>query len=280
MKISFPPMNTLGVTLYGGLGNRLFQAASCYSIALDKNKNFLIINHANNIHSSNLYLDTVFKKLKSDYTVAPYFINNKNYIKTLHLPQRLEQLTDEYIDECRNIKEPTSYRYDLENSPYDYIDFPDTFENIYIGGYLQNTKYFNKRRKEILELFSPNEEILKYITTNYSKEKLDNSISLHIRISDDEQHYNNYDNYYCNSINSMKEKFGNDVHFYIFCNRNNVDNINLLNYTIVKDEEVISLYLISMCRLGCINYESTFSWWGNYLNTNEDKIFITNMKIE
>jgi hypothetical protein len=48
--------------------------------------------------------------------------------------------------------------------------------------------------------------------------------------------------------------------------------LNGLDVTFVEDEnEINSLYLMSLCNLGGICGNSTFAWWGAYLNNNVNK---------
>ena len=40
----------------------------------------------------------------------------------------------------------------------------------------------------------------------------------------------------------------------------------------VNDNELETLYFMAKCRKGGICANSTFSWWGSYLNTNSKKL--------
>jgi len=279
------PSNTIGSTLYGGLGNKLFQAAVLYAFSQDYSKNLVILNHAINPHSRDGYETTFMKHFLPNTKLAPYFIPGKDYLYSIGL-------SDEYIDLCHKKHYPSSNEYFVceDERAKQIVHHPilTTKMSGYIAGLFQYPEFFNHRRDEILNLFKPTEEIEHYLKEKYAF--LDKAIALHIRIPDDDQYKQNEgrDNYYLSSLDKLKDMIGEEyssLHFYIFCNRNIDDATNipyiqtLPSYTIVQDNEVNCLYLMSMCRRGCINQNSTFSWWGNYLNTNPDKIFISQMDI-
>ena len=49
----------------------------------------------------------------------------------------------------------------------------------------------------------------------------------------------------------------------------------LTSFNFILDlDEIDSLYLMSMCTKGGICSNSSFSWWGGYLNDNNDKMVI------
>jgi hypothetical protein len=96
--------------------------------------------------------------------------------------------------------------------------------------------------------------------------------------------------YYAWAVDLMLTIYGADTHFYIFCvstvrpeqlsfmaGKDNEGPLKkALRFTVVDAmNELDTLYLMSMCSLGCINSKSTLSWWGNYLNREPTKIFLT-----
>ncbi len=45
-------------------------------------------------------------------------------------------------------------------------------------------------------------------------------------------------------------------------------------HTVVSENELDSLYLMSKCQLGGVASNSTFSWWGLYLNLDRPNLII------
>jgi hypothetical protein len=66
------------------------------------------------------------------------------------------------------------------------------------------------------------------------------------------------------NINTKYFIFSDDIEW---CKQNFIGE----NYIFVENEEdYISLYMISLCKDN-INANSTFSWWGSWLNKNDNK---------
>jgi hypothetical protein len=77
---------------------------------------------------------------------------------------------------------------------------------------------------------------------------------------------------YIKSINSNARFciFSNDIQYCKGLEWLSGDNIIFIE----NPNEVDNLYLMSMCKLGGIGCNSSFSWWGGYLNKNNDKLVI------
>jgi hypothetical protein len=91
-------------------------------------------------------------------------------------------------------------------------------------------------------------------------------------------HQIEYDSYFPKAISYILEK-DKDAHFYIvsddieYCKTYRV--FNNINKTFLESvPELETLYFMSFCWKGGICSNSTFSWWGSYLNQNPDKIVV------
>lgn len=168
--------------------------------------------------------------------------------------------------------------YGTQNNKLDYIEsdfhfkeIPDLEEDFNLVGYFQSEKYFEHCKDKIREAFYIDCELLKnYITTIGKKVS-----SIHIRRGDyvnlKDYHPLCSMEYYTEAIKIMKSK-GHDK-FLIFS-----DDIEWCKLKFIGDEfefsegrsEITDMYLMSSCHSHIIA-NSSFSWWGAWLNENEDK---------
>lgn len=149
--------------------------------------------------------------------------------------------------------------------------------NMQLFGYYQSYKYFDKYRLEIQKIFEPSN-----ITKNYliNKYKLNDTISvgLHIRRGDyvDIGITLNLD-YYNKALNYIKQKIGSNKDFTIYVFSDDIEwckkNLKYNNCIFSEESICYDLYLMSLCTHNIIA-NSTFSWWGAYLNQNTEKIVI------
>jgi hypothetical protein len=240
--------------LKGGLGNMLFQIAASVSISIDKNT------------------DCSFPNLEEH-------LNYMN-LDSIHNPKL------NHAFEYRNIlskcltKKPTEY---LET-----IKYPFTFSNIetksdsfFIDGFFQSEKYFSHNRNKIIEFLKCPSDINKIILDKYSDLLNLKSTSIHVRRGDylnlSDYHIVQDINYYIDSINMLS----NDTEsFIVFSDDINwcKENLNFDNLIFIENEkDYIELYLMSKCKNNIIS-NSSFSWWGAWLNENVNKKVIAPKK--
>lgn len=165
-----------------------------------------------------------------------------------------------------------------------YYDIIPNSNIIYCEGFFQNTLIVNeiiyKLQQEITlkEDSIPSDNDYEYIKTQMKNE---NSVAIHIRRGD----YLNYpdmqvcdDNYYCKAIKIINTKVENP-HFYVFS-----DDINYVKKMLIDYKENISYisgeqrdYEELMLMRNCKNFiisNSSFSYWGQFLSENPNKIVI------
>jgi len=247
------------VQIMGGLGNQLFQIAAAYGIAKKHNRILIIVNDTKKSkfpHNDylNIYFDTIFK--------------DKNWLVIYNdkLPSNIKKCVE--ID---NAMDCFQYNDNIIN----------TDEDVYLNGYFQCEKYFKNYKHEIIRLFKQ-PDIMKNLYNKYPG--LDNSFFIHYRRGDyivkgGEMAYNlDHDGYFTRAIEYIASIA--DItyaHVYIFsddieyCKQYPIF-ARIPNKTFVLDNPLNSLYLMSMCNLGGICSNSSFSWWGSYLNENPNKI--------
>jgi glycosyltransferase involved in cell wall biosynthesis len=227
-----------------GLGNILFQVATGISLAKD-NDSLLVLNQLS--HDS----------------FGGYHNNILNQINTI---------SDNY---------EYSGKYIQPDFSYSKIPFK---ENYIYDGYFQSEKFFSHNKEEILKYIKPDLETTKYINSKYKNTLFnDETVSIHVRRGDyinlNHLHPLQDENYYTKAI----EHFSISTKFVIFS-----DDIdwckkcgwfdNLTNkYFVAGEKDYIDLILMSKCTHNIIA-NSTFSWWGAWLNKNKNKKVIAPIK--
>jgi len=227
--------------LMGGLGNQMFQISNVLSQSWDNGYEYSFNPKSYTPLQGNdtsKYVNNIFKKLNFTYDNL--------------ITQRHNEVT------------------------WSYYDKPKQFNsNIEFYGYYQSSKNFLNHRDKIIDIFSPSEEEIKLLIVKYPQIKLKDTLSLHIRRGD-----------YVNSptihplisksyIETALNMIGEYSHLFIFTDDKSwvLQNLNPENFTIVTDDDYNELWLMSMCTNNIIS-NSTFSWWGSFLNKNKNKRII------
>jgi hypothetical protein len=155
-----------------------------------------------------------------------------------------------------------------EKDPFSYSQIPQ-IDNIDLIGYFQNENYFSCHKKEIVDLFDPNDVIKsKVYLTDF-----DGLTAIHVRRGD----YLNFPlhhpvpslSYYNTAISNLKNisknfmVFSDDIPW---CKEQFPSNFLYSEET----DEFIDLFKMSLCS-NFIIANSSFSWWGSYLSKNPSK---------
>lgn len=163
---------------------------------------------------------------------------------------------------------------------YRNIDFSMSNEEYYassiIEGYFQDFKYFKEISNEIRELFSPSEKFLKKIYYLYPDLLFKKTLSIHVRRGDYLSVSNLLPVVDISYILKAIDVAGNYDCIYIFSDDKEwvKNNLKINNSIIVEDlEDYEELWMMSLCNNNIIS-NSTFSWWGAFLNKNSSKKII------
>ncbi len=258
----------------GGLGNQMFQYAYYRGIASSLNVNLKLdvsVYNKTSIHEGFL-LENAFS-IRSDYA-------SRNDLDLFFLPfsKKLQYITYRYFPKLANNKSILIEK----NIGYKKYNIKD---NSYLDGYWQSYKYFSENRFDPFEIFKFKNQNIKNIQfENYIKE---NKIaSIHIRRGDylSKNIYNNLDEKYYNlAINYLRRKYGiykflifTDDKNWFYLNRYKLNCENFLIFE-GKTNSIYDMYLMTLCKYN-INANSTYSWWGAFLNKNNYKEVIAPKK--
>ena len=262
------------VNIIGGLGNQLFQYAFGYAISQKKDEVLKL-----DINDFEIY------SLR-DFELELYNINitlaSKKEAKKLKYKD--ENIFDKVLRKIIRKDALLSNQYYREHQ----FDFAKNifYGDSYFEGYWQSEKYFKEYREELLKQFTLREEIHFQSQQYREKIKSTESVSLHIRRGDyiTNTHTNSVHgtcslDYYKKAVFKIEETVE-SAHFFIFSDdldwaKENLDFIN--NITFIELSKDIpdheEMYLMSLCKYNIIA-NSSFSWWGAWLNQNPNKVVI------
>lgn len=232
-------------TLQGGVGNIMFQVAAAYTYSKRFNKELFFCKERTIAVHKNIesYENSILKDLEfSSFIPSQVQINENGF----------------HYQELQ--------------------DYPG--KNIILHGYFQSEKYFQDHSDEIRDLFMSYkidiglelQEILKN----------ENTCSIHVRRGDylnsPNHHPTQNMNYYMRAIKEMPK----DSVFLIFSDdikwcKENFPSLPEKFIFVEGNKDYEDLYLMTHCKNNIIA-NSTFSWWGAWLNSNSDKIVVAPKK--
>jgi hypothetical protein len=256
--------DVVSITLMGGLGNQLFQIFTCIAYGISTNRR-IILPYSDVLTTGTIrptYWDSIFKTIK--------YLTTFN--ETLYTPNIISKFDCFREFGFRYNKIPT-----LQTS------------QLRLFGYFQSPHYFQEHFDTISLMMNLPNQIVS-IRNKYSSYFPANTrtISMHFRLGDYKtiqdyhplmpvqyyisamQHILSKNNTTCNVLYFCEEPDLNDVSDMIQKIKSVIQNVNFVraNNSISDWEQLL---LMASCHDNIVA-NSTFSWWGAYLNQTSDKI--------
>ena len=252
--------------LVGGLGNQLFQIFSTLSYAIRSNEKIAFLNSESVGTGITKVRNTYWNSLL--YKLKPFLTND--FSKYVIIREK-EFIFNDIITEIYNNK--------ISNI------------NTCMYGYFQSYKYFQKNFEiiyRLLDIKKQKETVVKLDSNSISD--LKNTVSMHFRLGDYKLFPKiypimNYE-YYKKSFLYIENQNQNicNLNVLFFCEDEDLEDVNIIIERLqlefpknvfsrapnsLKDWE--QMLLMSCCKHNIIA-NSSFSWWGAYLNTTPNKI--------
>jgi hypothetical protein len=241
-----------------GLGNVLFQIASCYGMAKDTGR----IAVWNKLHEFGVKLRTNFGFNHAD-TIF------RNCVATAD------------VSFCQ-IKEDAIFDYNAGLIAY----LKESPQPIEIFGHLECIQYFNAYRDEIVQLFSPDKDSLERIRascpvlfdSSYTPVSIHFRGNEYLRVSYIRRPWDYY--YYYRAIQHIKQIIKNPIFLVFSDDMENIDEslfeeCGTYQKMTSQGDDYMDLWCLSLCKHSIVSH-STFSFWGAYLNSNPEKIVLCN----
>jgi hypothetical protein len=249
----------ISCNLHGGLGNQLFQIYTTIAYAIQRNKKFFFLNVEelkSSLTNRHTYWDSFLKRLKP-FLIDPELMNKDNLV----------------------IIQEKEFSYNTLSIGLD-------SKIKMLQGYFQSPKYFDDYLQTINRLLKIDD--IKVNLTNKYRKLINDELptSMHFRLGDYKKKPEHYlilqVEYYRAALNCILETNSITKVLY-FCEEQDLEDVKTTIATLklefpniefiradpeLKDWE--QLILMSLCRNNIIA-NSTFSWWGAYLNIYRQK---------
>lgn len=268
----------IAVKLMGGLGNQMFQYATAKRLA-EKNTTYLRLDITG---YQNMHKDDTPRQYELDkYKISGQVASAEEL--SLMLPQDFRASTNYLVK--RRLGIDKRLRPLGEHGKGFNSNILKARNNTYLIGWWQNEKYFADIRDKILGEFTPK------TVSQYSKRLIDDisandSISIHVRRGDyvsnkfaNKEHGLASVGYYQKSVNYLGQKIK-SPRFFVFS-----DDLDWCKKSLKLGDSSVyvdgngpdraheDIYLMQHCKHNIIA-NSSFSWWGGWLNDNPGKIVI------
>ena len=261
------------VKLTGGLGNQMFQYAFAKSLSLKKRKSFLL-------DANDFKYDTL-----RDFELDLFHLKNKLASNEMIRVSKIKQENRFLKLVKKGIRSTPKNLVFVEKS----LDYHSQIEKVkanYFDGYWQTEKYFIQFESEIRKDFKMQIEPNEYYSEMLQAAGNTESVSVHFRRGDfaNNPETNQFHGlcdlaYYKNAMEYIKKKLGHVTFFMIsddieWVKNEFKDESNIIYIDNFKGKDYEDMRLMSNCKHNIIA-NSSFSWWGAWLNENTSKIVVS-----
>ncbi|MCF2447073.1 alpha-1,2-fucosyltransferase [Dyadobacter sp. CY345] len=267
------------VLLYGGLGNQMFQ----YALFLALNEKGIrsrvsISEYFGHVHHNGFAMSHAFD------LDLPFPVNFQNFFLTNGRPLFENKLSYFLLRQILKVQKKTVSIYKEKK---EFVRDENVFKQrgVTLMGTWQAEAYFEDIENVVRKNFAfrkPTDRKNIDLSREISER---NAVSIHIRRGDylnaiwAGSHMVIKDKVYFENAIELIENSTDNPHFYIFSDDMAwvKDNIRITNCTYVDHnsgmDSYLDMYLMSLCKHNIIS-NSTFSWWGAWLNANKAKIVV------
>ena len=265
----------------GGLGNQMFQYAAGRCQA--------------HLHNTELKLDLSYLKADTNnkYTKRDYKLDVFNITSQIAVENDLKPflpLERGKITRTLMRKLPILFSKLIANESghafmKEFYSYP---KNVYLNGFWQSENYFEPVKDILLKEFSLKEKLNSANESLSIKIKNSNSVSLHIRRGDyiEDKATNAFHgvcslDYYQKAIQHI-QKSSPGINLFVFSDdvawaKSNLKTDLPITFVDFNNPGEIDMHLMSLCKHNIIA-NSSFSWWGAWLNCNPAKIVVAPLK--
>ena len=272
---------TVVVRLGGGLGNQMFQYAAALGLAVRQDKALKMEVSAFEAYEKRSYQLDCLKVPQDLYAGAPLFQPASNSIAARVLRRIKRKVFKGYV-----FNKGGAFRKGVYCEPHFHFD-PEFFKlsgvEILLNGYFQSPRYFESVAQLLRERFQPAAPLSATAADWAAKIAASPcSVSLHVRRGDYLQapysalHDALDRSYYDRAVNLVQRLAGERVEFFLFSDEPDFIAEAFADlpgaYVVHSDPHKSweDLFLMARCRHNIIA-NSSYSWWGAWLNPAEDK---------
>jgi len=255
---------------HGQMGNNMFQLATALAIG------------------ERLGCDVKIPSVVNRDSLYQYNIEEVAHPKSLEFEKMFEH-EFKYLEDSDNHNLQFVYHAPDLQGNFPHIE-PPVNDATYYHGYFQSEKYFSNIASKLRDLyFTPSRDCLAFINKKHGEcSFLKNSVAVHYRRAGDRQHgdFQEYHRdvsleFYTKALQYIRDKtqienvivFSDDMSW---TKENLVPLLESADYNTLCMEDnpnYVDLFLMSRCDHFVVG-NSSFSWWGAWLNKNDQKIVV------